>query len=417
MLTEHRTAVEEIMSHSLGRPVRSGDVAWFPIAMMLATDGSAPAALRTATAVHRRRLSLGDGVVLCCDHYDPRSTQSASATHAQMREFATLHGAAFYEFGSGIGHQLAVERGHVRPGMLTLAADSHAPTYGALGAVAFGVGATDLGLAIATGELWLTVPGTIRVRLRGRLPRSTMAKDLVLDLIRRLGPAGAADCALEFVGDGVASLGIDERLTIANMAVESGAATAIFPVDSATDAYLSGIGIHRDTYRDFGFDERASVCEELTVDCSTIEPLVSGAHELAVITPLASGRQPVDVVYIGTCTGGRASDIVAVVEVLRAAGGKADGVQLIVAPASRSIAEELSAAGIVDELRRLGATILAAGCGSCCGTAGPIPGDGTVVVSTANRNFKGRMGNPRATIHLASPRTCARAAVDGWIQA
>jgi 3-isopropylmalate/(R)-2-methylmalate dehydratase large subunit len=299
-----------------------------------------------------------------------------------------------WDAGEGIGHQLVIEQGLAVPGSLVLGADSHAVTYGAVNAFATGIGSSDLAAIFISGEIWLRVPQSIRVTLSGSLAPGVYAKDAALALAALLGADGANYQALEFAGTEVA---LDDRLVLANMSVEMGAKNGIFPGEVTADS-------------------DAVYVREVQLELDRLVPQIALPHRVDQVAPVTSAAgTPVHMVYLGTCTGGRAGDYHEALRVLRAGGGPAPGVQLVVTPASRAVLEALTADGTIAEFRSMGAIIGPPGCGSCCGTCGPIPGDRVNVISTANRNFKGRMGNGSAAIYLASPASCAAAAVRGAI--
>jgi 3-isopropylmalate/(R)-2-methylmalate dehydratase large subunit len=353
-------------------------------------------------------------IAFSCDHYAPASSARIAALHEKMRSFAEARGITLFRVGEGIGHQRMIEDGRVRPGMIVAGADSHCVTYGALNAFGIGIGASDLAAAMATGKLWLKVPHTLRIILQGRLRPPAQAKDIILELLRRLRADGADYLALEFSGDGAASLSVEERIVIANMATEAGAKAALFAVDQATRTFLRNLGIS--DCAPVAPDAQARYIESLTIDLAEITARLALPHQVDSVVPLgeAAGR-PVDMVFIGTCTGGRASDIRAALAVIREAGGIAPGVELVITPASRAELELLIKDGSLAELTALGAVLTTPGCGACCGTSGAIPRDGATVISTGNRNFKGRMGAPTAEIFLASPAACGAAAATGRI--
>jgi len=316
-----------------------------------------------------------------------------------VRAFAARHGLEVCDVGAGISHQIAVERGRAAAGDLVIGADSHTVTVGALGAFATGVGSSDLAAAMLTGKVWLRVPETIRVDVTGDRPDGLTAKDIALALVAQLGADGANYQALEFHGEALGVLPLDDRLVIANLAVEAGAKAAIFPSAGVTP------------------DAGAHYARVVAIDLSRAGPVVALPHAPENVVPLAEAEgTPVQMVFLGTCTGGRAGDFRAALAVLERGGGRlASGVRLVVTPASAEVQRELFEDGTLAKLAALGAVITTPGCGACCGTSGMIPGDGMSVMSTANRNFKARMGNATASIFLASPEACAAAAVTGRI--
>jgi 3-isopropylmalate/(R)-2-methylmalate dehydratase large subunit len=307
-----------------------------------------------------------------------------------------------------------MERGHVLPGRLVLGADSHAVSYGALNAFGTGIGSSDLAGVLQCNQVWLKVPGSLRVVLHGALAAGASAKDVALSLARRLGAGGAEYLALEFDGPGVASLDMDDRIVLANMSVEMGAKAGLFPFDATTARYFERLRI-RDT-EPVAAQRGCEYVRAIEVDLARIAPQVALPHRVDQVVDLALAQPTaIDLVYLGTCTGGRMKDYTQAIEVLRAGGRIAPGVRLVVTPASEAIRAELEQSGMLDEFIAFGAEIQPPGCGACCGTCGTAPAGPVRIASTANRNFKGRMGNREAEIFLASPRACAQAAVLGHL--
>jgi 3-isopropylmalate/(R)-2-methylmalate dehydratase large subunit len=406
-----KTISEKILSAKSGRDARAGDVAICAVDCALGTDGSTPMAIDYFEAMGGARVLAPERVVFALDHYAPAPSRQTALLHRRMREFAAQHGILLWEVGEGIGHQLVVETGRAIPGGLAVGADSHAVTYGALNNFATGIGSSDLAAIFISGKMWLRVPHSIRVTLTGELPRGVYPKDLALALAKELGADGANYQALEFAGEGVGTLDLEDRLVVANLAIEMGAKNAVFPADAKTFDYLGGVRGEA-----CAPDADAGYTREIHIALDSLTPLVALPHQPDYGVSIAeSARVPVQMVYLGTCTGGRVRDYHQALAVLKAGGGVAPGVQLVVTPASRTVLETLARDGTLAELIAMGAVIQTPGCGSCCGTCGAIPGDGVNVISTANRNFKGRMGNGAASIYLASPASCAAAAVSGEI--
>ena len=316
------------------------------------------------------------------------------------------------EMGDGIGLQLMMESGRCLPGGLVIGADSHSTMFGALNTFGTGVGSSDLAAAMICGQVWLRVPETTKVWLEGSLPNGVYAKDIVLALVGRLGQEGANYQTLEFLGPAAAAMSIEERMVLSNMSVEMGAKAGIFLADHRTRAYLESRTSA--AFTPVQPDGDARYAREIIIDVSTLEPQIARPHEPDNVVALrATAGTPVDMVFIGTCTGGRVSDFHQVLGEIDAGGGIAPGVMLVLTPASREVYLEITRDGTLEKLTRMGAVITTPGCGACCGTTGVIPGDGMTIVSTANRNFKARMGNATASIYLASPAACAAAAVTG----
>jgi 3-isopropylmalate/(R)-2-methylmalate dehydratase large subunit len=410
-----KTISEKILSRHSGTDARAGDVVVCDVQMALATDGSAPMTIDYFEAMGGTRVFDGDRVLMSRDHYAPPATVGAVRLHDRMVRFGRSQGVDVLEVGQGISFQVAAEQGRILPGTVVVGADSHTVTGGALNAFATGVGSSDLAAALICGSLWLRVPETIRVSLLGRLHRSALAKDLALALVGRLGSEGANYRAIEFSGPGVGSLDVGDRMVVSNMLVESGAKVSIFPFDEATERYLEG---RTETpFEGTLPDADAGCSEEIVLDLAGIGPGVALPHRPENVVPVTQvAGTPVDMVFVGTCTGGRAEDFRAALEWIRHAGGQVNpGVQLVLTPASREVLLELEEDGTLAALVRLGGTLTTPGCGPCCGTSGPIPGDGLTVLSTANRNFRARMGNDKALIYLASPAVCGVAAALGHI--
>lgn len=418
--TPHRPAslAEQLLSRAARRPVRAGAIAVCEVDLAMGTDGSIPMALdylarmqpdgRLPAPLRPERL------LFAMDHYGAASGARALALQGRARDYARAHGIRVFEAGEGIGHQLMMERGHVLPGRLVVGADSHAVSYGALNAFGTGIGSSDLAGVLQCNQVWVKVPGSLRVVLHGALAAGASAKDVALSLARRLGAGGAEYLALEFDGPGVASLDMDDRIVLANMSVEMGAKAGLFPFDATTARYFERLRI-----RDFEPMAAQPGCEyvrAIEVDLARIAPQVALPHRVDQVVDLAlAPPTAIDLVYLGTCTGGRIKDYTQAMEVLRAGGRIAPGVRLVVTPASEAIRAELQRSGMLDEFIAFGAEIQPPGCGACCGTCGTAPAGPVRIASTANRNFKGRMGNREAEIFLASPLACAQAAVLGHL--
>jgi 3-isopropylmalate/(R)-2-methylmalate dehydratase large subunit len=389
-----KTISEKILSAKSGVDAQAGDVVVCRVDGALGTDASVPMAIDYFEAMGGERVLHPEKLAFALDHYAPAPNRDTTKLHTRTRDFARVHGIHLWEVGDGIGHQLMVESGRVTPGSLVVGADSHAVTYGALNAFATGIGSSDLAAIMISGRIWLRVPHSIRVSLTGKLTAGVYPKDIALTLAKELGVDGATYQALEFSGG---SLDLEDRLVLSNLSVEMGAKNGIFPGQVIADS-------------------DASYSREISLDLSAIAPQIALPHQVDRVVPVAEAAgTPVQMVYLGTCTGGRVRDFHQALDVLKAAGGPAPGVQIVVTPASRTVLETLSRDGTLTAFIAMGAVIITPGCGSCCGTCGAIPADGINVISTANRNFKGRMGNRSAMIYLASPAACAAAAVRGFI--
>jgi len=330
-----------------------------------------------------------------------------------VREFARAQGTLYFEVGrGGIEHVLLPERGLVLPGEIVVGGDSHTCTYGALGAFATGMGSTDIGYAMATGRTWLRVPRTIRVELKGELPRWVMGKDLVLRLIGVLGTSGANWCAFEFGGE-IGSLPLDDRFTVANMAVEAGATAGLFPPDDEVLGYLGGRAVR--AFEPVYPDADARYAEIIEVDLGKLRPMVARPHSPANAVPVDElDKVPIDQVVIGSCTNGRWRDLLTAAEVLR---GRAvhPEVRCIVIPGTQELFLRAVREGLAEIFLSAGAVLSTPTCGPCLGGHMGVLGAAERCVSTTNRNFRGRMGHRESEVYLANPAVAAASAVLGRI--
>jgi len=406
-----KTIAEKILSEKSGRDAYAGDIVVAEIDAIALQDGTAPLAIRRIMEMGLR-IKAADRTHFFVDHAAPSPRKELSNDQKFIKEFAEKINADFNPPGEGIIHQLMVER-FVKPGDLVVGADSHTCTYGALAAFATGMGSTDIAVAVVLGKNWFRVPETFRIEINGKLPKGVYPKDLILAVIGKLGADGATYKALEFHGETINEMGMDGRLTMANMAVECGAKAGLFKSDDVTKAYLAEMGREED-FREIRPDEDASYEKELYIDAD-IEPVVAKPHNVDNVAPISEVEGvKVDQVFIGTCTNGRISDIEIVARMLKGRKVK-KGVRLIVAPASRDVYLKALEKGYLKTIVEAGGLIAPPGCACCVGIHMGILADGEVCVSTQNRNFKGRMGNPNAEIYLASPATAAATAIKGEI--
>jgi 3-isopropylmalate/(R)-2-methylmalate dehydratase large subunit len=333
-----------------------------------------------------------------------------------LREFAKEQGIIFYDVGKGIAHQIMVEK-HVKPGMLIVGADSHTCTYGALGAFATGIGSTDMGCVLALGKLWFKVPETIRFEVKGKLDKYVCGKDIILKLIGMVSAKGATYKACEFGGEVIEKLGMSDRLTICNMAVEMGGKTGIIEPDDVTFGYLKELGIEfdKEECKELRSDEDANYERVVELDVTGMSPQVAKPHRVDNVVDVEEVEgTKVDQVFIGSCTNGRFEDLKIASEILE--GEKvAKGVRLIVIPASKREYIRALKAGIIDKLVEAGAIVEFPCCGPCMGGNIGLIASGEVSLSTSNRNFIGRQGSPKGQIYLCSPATAAASAIYGEI--
>lgn len=408
-----QTIVEKILSSHSGMEVYAGDIVVAEVDYVMGQDGTAPLAIRAFNEMGGKEVFDRSRVAFVIDHSAPSPNEGVSLLHKLMREFAAEKGFCLYDVGEGVCHQLLPESGKVGPGSLVVGADSHTCTYGALNAFSTGVGSTDLAAAMISGRMWFKVPETVKFICKGKLPPGVYSKDLILFLIGDVTADGATYMAAEFAGEAIAAMSQEARFTVANMAVEMGAKAGLMEADEKTLAWLRRFTKRR--YTPVSADADAVYARVMEYDVSRLEPQVAKPHRVDNVAPVSdvAGR-PVQQAVIGTCTNGRLED-------LRVAAGILGGrkihrdVRLIVAPSSRRVFLDAVSEGIIQALVEAGAALVTPGCGPCVGTHNGVPSDGETVISTANRNFKGRMGNSKAEIYLASPATVAASALTGRI--
>ena len=408
-----KTLSEKILSEKSGTDVRAGDIVIAPIDLAFVQDTTGPLTIRQFKEVKHGRLANPQRTAIFLDHAIPSPNRELSNDHKFLRRFADETDCLIFEGGSGICHQLVAEI-FANPGDIIVGADSHTVTAGGLGAFATGMGSSDIAITFALGKTWFRVPETFKISLSGRFQKWVDAKDLVLHLIGALGADGATYKALEFNGDTVANMTISQRLTVANMAVEACAKVGIFPSDNVTQRYLAAQG-RGNKYRALRPDADADYERSVIVNVSELEPMVAMPHTVDNVAPvnMVAGTK-IDQVFIGTCTNGRLEDLAIAAAILKRK-KRHPSVRLIVAPASQQILTKAMRIGYIHVLAAAGAVILPPGCAACLGLHQGVLGDKEVCLSTANRNFKGRMGNPEASIYLASPATAAASALTGEI--
>lgn len=401
-----QTITEKILSTHAGKPVFADELTVVRVDGAMASDTTAPMAIKAFQEMGGTKLWDAAKVALVIDHAAPAPNERIGNLHKLMRDFAAEQGCALYDVGEGICHQVMVDEDRVRPGDVFIGADSHTCTYGALNAFSTGVGSTDLAAVWLTGKIWLKVPRTIKVVFNGKLKPNTSAKDLILFLGKHLGIDGATYQSLEFHGEVVENLTLSQRMAMANMVIEMGAKAGVFTAKGLQLPYA---------FTPTEADESAAYVRTLEFDVTELGPQIAFPHSPDNVRDLADALgTPIQYAFIGTCTNGRLDDLHAAADVLR---GKrlAPGVRLLIAPASKKVFVAALRDGTVEALSLAGATFLPSGCGPCVGSHLGVPGDGETVVSAANRNFRGRMGNPNAQVFLASPATVAASALAGCL--
>ncbi len=408
-----KTLAEKILSARSGNNARAGDIVIARVDLVFVQDTTGPLTVRQFQKSGLKKLAKPERTAVFIDHAVPSPTHTFSNDHLMLRQFAGETGAMLSDVGEGICHQLVAES-LARPGDIIVASDSHTVTAGGLGAFATGMGSSDVAVAMGLGKTWFRVPESIRITVAGKFQKGVSAKDLILHLIGRLGADGATYKALEFGGDSIKEISMSQRFTIANMAVEAGAKVGVFPADELTRDYLSEQGRGTD-YQPVFPDADAVYEQTMQIDLNNLEPTVAKPH---TVDNVALARElkgtKIQQVFIGTCTNGRLDDLEIAAEILK---GKKrySGTRLIVAPASRQVLMASLEKGYLQTLIAAGATVLPPGCGPCLGLHQGALGDEEACLSTSNRNFKGRMGNPRGFVYLGSPATAAATALAGEI--
>ncbi|MCQ4159462.1 aconitase/3-isopropylmalate dehydratase large subunit family protein [Roseomonas sp. GC11] len=414
-MTARAIAEKILAAHAVEGHAEPGAIITLRPDVVLLNDVSGPLAFEQFAAMGATRPFDPARIVLVADHFAPAPDVTAAGAIALTRDFARRHGIAhFYEPGrGGIEHTLLAELGLVGHGQIVFGADSHTCTAGAFNALGIGFGSTDLAAALALGQLWMRVPESIRVELTGRPGPYVTGKDVILELIRRIGSDGAADAALEFGGPGLAALPVDARMAIANMAVEAGADTCVFEGDtlSAADMARRGMAPAPAVMPDPGAPYRARIA----IDLGSLSPLVARPPSPAGGVPVEALRgQRVDQVYVGNCSNGTLTDLRQVAEMLR---GRriAPGVRMVVVPATQKIWRQALAEGLLDCIAEAGAAISTPTCGACFGGHMGILAAGETAIATTNRNYRGRMGHPDSQVFLANAWVAAAAALAGEI--
>lgn len=407
---------EKILARASGRPeTKPGDIVDARIDVAMIHDLTGPMTVQSWNKIGLAKVWDPSRIVVIFDHLVPPSTEQAAKVQNEVRKFVAEQGIPnFYEMGrGGVCHQVMPEKGHVRPGELIVGADSHTVTYGAFGAFATGIGSTEMAAVFATGKLWFRVPKAIKIQARGTLGEFVMGKDLVLDVIGKLGISGANYRGLEFTGEAVDRMSIDGRMTLCNMSIEAGAKAGIVPPDHRTINYLQGRA--KASFTPIVSDQGAAYERELVLDAAALGPQVALPSSLEQIRPVEEvvGTK-VDQGFVGSCTNGRIEDYRVAARILR---GKKIGrnVRLIITPASQEVYRQCLREGLLETFIESNAIVTNPGCGSCIGIHLGVLGPGDVCISSSNRNFIGRMGSVEAKIFLASPATVAASMLRGEI--
>lgn len=407
-----KTLVEKVLSEKVGHDVMPGDTIVTELDYVALHDGSGPLALRLMKEKGWDEVFDPQKVMFCCE-FGPIPTKELANEHTLVRNFSNKHGCSWHEGGTGNIHTHLIED-HVKCGDVIVAGDSHTTTHGALAAFATGMGSTDMLSILKLGKTWLKVPKTILIKVDGELGTGVYSKDIFLHMLGQIGSEGALYKALEFRGETISNLSMDARITIANMGVEAGAKAAIMESDENTLTFLKEMGREKD-FREIKADDDAIYEKVVAINASMLEPIVAKPHAVDNVEKVKNIKNlKVNEVFIGSCTNGRMEDMRIAADILK--GKKIDkSVRLVVIPNSVRVFRECLKDKTFEILSEAGAMIEAPNCGPCMGVHQGIPGDSEVVVSTQNRNFKGRMGNPKAFVYLSNPATAAASALTGYL--
>ncbi len=406
------TLAEKIIASAAGvDSVRPGDIHTVELDLLMSNDGTTHLTIDMYNKLAHPHIADVNKLVWIVDHNCPSDSPKTAASQKKMRDFAKAHGITFYE-GKGVCHQLMMEN-HVRPGQLIFGADSHTCAYGALGAFGTGVGCTDYLYAMVTGHSWVLVPESLKFNLHGRLNPGVTARDLILTIIGQIGANGANYKAMEFGGEGLATLTMSDRIAVCNLCVEAGAKTAVMEADRVALDYLAARG--RTPKAVFHSDPDAVYAETYDIDLGSIVPVVAKPHFVDQVVPATECRGiTIDEAFLGSCNNGRMEDLRAGAALLR---GRrvADTVRFLVVPASGEVYRQALAEGLLKTFMEAGAIIMNPNCSVCWGSCQGVIGEGETLISTGTRNFKGRAGHPGSFVYLASAETVTASAILGEI--
>ena len=410
-----QTIAEKIISAHVGKKINIGEIVKAKVDFAYANDITAPLAIDHLERIGLKKVFDPERVGLIPDHFTPNKDIKSAEQCKKVREFAKKYGIKnYFEVGRmGIEHVLLPEEGIALPGMLIIGADSHTCTLGAFGAFATGVGSTDFAAAVALGEVWLKVPETIKFIYYGKMKRWVTSKDLILYTIGKIGVAGATYKVMEFTGEVIKKLNMDERATMTNMAIEAGGKTGIVEPDETTEMYVKDIA--KWPYKIYKSDKDAKYAEIYEFDVSQIEPQVAFPHLPENTKPISKvGDIKIDQSFIGSCTNGKIEDLALAASILKGKKVHPD-VRMIIIPATPKVYREAMRRGYLDIFMEAGATVSAPTCGPCLGGHMGVLAKGERAISTTNRNFVGRMGHPESEVYLASPAIAAASAILGRI--
>lgn len=409
----NQTLAQKLITRATGAPAAIGDVVTAKVDLAMIHDSGGPR--RVEPLLQEWGVGLWDKakVALISDHFVPGDTDEGARILALTRQWARKKGVSFHD-GQGICHVVLPEKGHLTPGMFVVGGDSHSPTGGAFGCYMFGVGATEMAGVLATGEIWVKVPATILIEWTGRLNPGVVAKDMMLRVCGEIGMDGGQYQAIEYAGEAVRALSMQERMTMSNMAAELGGQVGLIAPDETTAAFLAKAGAPATDWSDLLTDEGADLLAHHKFDASALPPQVAAPHSPANAMPATEGDAAIDVAYIGACTGAKYEDLAAAATIIK--GQKlAHGVSIAVAPSSAQDQKRAADEGLMKVFEDAGARILPNACGICAGYGTDRLGADVTCISSTARNFKGRMGDPTSKVWLASPYTVAASAITGRI--
>jgi 3-isopropylmalate/(R)-2-methylmalate dehydratase large subunit len=408
-----KTIAEKILSAHAGKDLSAGDFAVCKVDFAFGQDGTSSIIIDRVREMGLRELKTRFCMVI--DHSAPSPSEGVSRVHKKMRDFSSEYKVGLFDIGCGVCHQVIPESGVILPGDLVLGADSHTCTYGALGVFSTGVGSTDLAVALSTGKNWFKVPPSIKMIIKGKLAKGVYAKDIILHIIGKVGANGATYKAVEFCGPVIDKMDIDGRMTLSNMAVEMGAKAGFIACDEKTLKWFKKRVPKNRKISVISADTDAVYESVMEFDISKLKPQVAIPHNVDTVLDADKLKKiKINEAFLGTCTNGRIDDLKVAAKMLK---GKkiSPGVRFIVAAASRDIYMEALKSGFIETFIEAGAAVVVPGCGPCVGTHNGVLADDEIAISTANRNFKGRMGNPKAFIYLGSPATVVASAIEGRI--
>ena len=406
---------EKILSAGAGREVYAGDVVTVNVDLLMVNDITGALAIKIFRQLEEAGATVKnpEKIAIVLSHFTPAKDIATANNCANLRKFAQKYKIEkFFEFeNGGIEHILLPELGIARPGMIIAGADSHSCTYGGLNAFSTGIGSTEAAAILATGSLWLKVPEGMRFDVNGKLPKGVYTKDIILHVIGKIGTDGALYRAMEWFGDTFSHESIDARLTITNMAIEAGAKSGIMQADKTTEQYVRART--KEPFKTYDADADASYPFKMDVDAAALEPMIAAPNSPSNVKPVSAySGQPLDYVYIGSCTNARDEDLEIVARIVK---GKKVKTRTIVVPATQNVYRRAMNSGVLATLSNAGCVIAPPSCGACLGGHMGVVADDEVCLSSTNRNFVGRMGSPKAKVFLASPATCAVSALAGKI--